>query len=326
MSVADGTRAGARVHNARTGVDEPRFGGMRIAVTQFELRPEPAFDSFAQHLGEVVTNAAAAGADLVVLPELVTTGLLASHPDADRLTAADLAGVYRTLFPSYTQPYTELLRRLAMDLSVAIGGGSHFRRADDGTYRNTGYLAHPDGRVEQQDKLHLTPQELALGATPGDSVLVSTIGPARVGLQICADIEFPEVARYLAVAGVEVVLCPSLTWNRRGAYRIRHCSLARSVENQLFVAASPLLGSCGVPRDGALHGTGRSFVSCPIDRTFGVNDGLLAEEESGHEALLVADLDLARIARSRANPEPPGLTNARPELYQRLMATLGERP
>ena len=47
----------------------------------------------------------------------------------------------------------------------------------------------------------------------------ATIGPARAAVQICADIEFPEINRLLALRGVELVLCPSLTWNTRGAHR-----------------------------------------------------------------------------------------------------------
>jgi predicted amidohydrolase len=291
---------------------------LRLGVVQFELRPERSFAEFATHVEHVVDGAAAAGVELVVLPELVSTGLLASHRSAARLTRADMPEVYHTLFPAHTEAFIELARSLAMRKGLSICSGSHYRAADDGTFRNTGYLAHPDGRVDAQDKLHLTPAEHAIDTTPGDDVGITTVGPARVAIQICADIEFPEVTRHLALKGVDLVLCPSLTWNRGGAHRVRYSCLSRSVENQLFVACAPLLGTCDVPSDGAIHGTGRAFVSCPIDRIFGVHDGLLVQAKTSGEEVVVTDLDIELLRRSRAEPSPAGLSSRRPELYERL--------
>jgi predicted amidohydrolase len=292
---------------------------LTVTAVQFELRAEPTFDAFGTHVTDVVEAAAADGAELVVLPELASTGLLASHPDAAALTAGDVTAAYRHVFPPLTEPLVDLLRGLAVRLGITVLGGSHFRRADDDMHRNTAHLAHPDGRVERQDKLHLIPQEKAMGMHPGDDVLITRIGPARVGVQICADIEFPEINRYLAAQGVDLVLCPSLTWNRRGAARVRIGAQARAMENQTYVVVSPLVGSSGVPSDGAIHGTGTAMVVAPLDRTLGFDDGLVcAHADTRAEGRVTTTLDLDRIAASRANPEPPGLSNMRPELYARF--------
>ena len=294
---------------------------LRVAAVQQELRAEPDLEHFATHVAAVVGQTAQAGAELVVLPELASTGLLASDPDAAALRVADVPAAYRRVFPPCVEPIADLLRELATTHGLTVLGGSHYRRAADGSYRNTALLAHADGRVERQDKLHLTPQEQAMGTTPGDEVLVTRIGPATVAVQICADVEFPEVSRHLALHGVDLILCPSLTWNRRGAQRIRYSTHARALENQLFVVTAPLVGSCGMPADGAIHGTGTALVAAPIDRTFGLDDGVVAEhEDTRTEGMVVADLDLDLIPASRARPEPPGLSNVRPELYARLAA------
>jgi predicted amidohydrolase len=294
---------------------------LRVAAVQFELRPETGVEHFAGHVESVVAQAAEAGAELVVLPELASTGLLASDPDAAQIAVADVPAAYRRIFPPCVEPIGDLLRALAVAHGLAILGGSHYRRSGDGTYRNTALLAHPDGRLEQQDKLHLTPQEQAMGTTPGQDVLVTRIGPATAAIQICADVEFPEVSRYLALGGVDLVLCPSLTWNRRGAQRVRYASHARALENQLFVVTAPLVGTCGIPADGAIHGTGTALIAAPIDRTFGLDDGVVVEhEDTRTEGMVVADLDFDLVSASRARPEPPGLANVRPELYARLAA------
>jgi predicted amidohydrolase len=292
---------------------------LSVAPVQFDLRAEPTLETFLDHVEAVVDDAARAGGEVVVLPELVTTGLLATHPSAEELTVADLGEAYRAVFPQYEEAYAERLRALAQAKGVWIAGGSHWRLADDGSCRNTAFLAAPDGQLHTQDKLHLTPPEKAIGGVGGERVMIGSIGSVRVAILICADIEFPELTRHLVMHGVELVLCPSLTWNTRGANRIRYSSLARALENQMFVATAPMIGSSGIPRDGALHCKGQAFVACPIDRVFGRNDGVLAvTERPGVEATTVARLDFDQLAESRANPEPPGLSNIRPELYASL--------
>jgi predicted amidohydrolase len=289
---------------------------LTVAPVQFDLRAEPTLNTFLDHVESAVDGAARSGGEVVVLPELVSTGLLATHPSAGELTVADLGDVYRAVFPHYQEAYAERLRALAREKGVWIAGGSHWRLADDGSCRNTAFLAEPDGGLHTQDKLHLTPPERAIGGIGGERVMIASIGSVRVGILICADIEFPELARHLVMNGVELVLCPSLTWNTRGANRVRYSSLARALENQIFVAVAPMIGSCGIPREGALHCKGQAFVACPIDRIFGRNDGVLAvTERPGEEAAVLASLDFDQLAESRANPEPPGLSNMRPDLY-----------
>lgn len=292
---------------------------LSVAPVQFGLRAEPTLETFLDHVEAVVDDAARAGAEVVVLPELVTTGLLATHPSANQLTVADLGEAYRAVFPQYEEAYAERLRALASAKGAWIAGGSHWRLADDGSCRNTAFLAEPDGQLHTQEKLHLTPQEKAIGGVGGERVMIASIGSVRIAILICADIEFPELTRHLATHGVELVLCPSLTWNTRGANRVHFSSLVRALENQLFVAIAPMIGSCGIPRDGALHCKGQALVACPIDRVFGRNDGVLAvTDRAGEEAVVVAELDFDALAESRANPEPPGLSNLRPDLYRSL--------
>ena len=86
-----------------------------------------------------------------------------------------------------------------------IIGGSHWRLADDGSCRNTAFLAEPDGRLHTQDKLHLTPPEKAIGGVGGERVMIASIGSVRVAILICADLEFPELTRHLVMHGVELV-------------------------------------------------------------------------------------------------------------------------
>jgi predicted amidohydrolase len=295
---------------------------LKVATTQFELRPEKSLQEYLSHMEGLVKRAAEQEAELVLFPELASTGLLGAIDDHE-VTTATITSDYWKFLPEFTDDIVQNLRRMAKENNVVIAGGSHNRVADDGSLRNTAYIVHPNGRVESQDKIHLTPQEHSLGAKGGDELLVTKIGPFTVGLLICADIQFPELSRYLVHKGVDLILCPSLTWNRRGIHRVRTGCQARAIENQLYVVMSPLISTSGLPTDSPMYAVGKALVSAPVDKTVGVNDGILATTESSEEELLIVDLDHDLLVASRATPEAPGLALRRLDLYAKLQAEMG---
>ncbi|MGO1543221.1 MAG: nitrilase-related carbon-nitrogen hydrolase [Gulosibacter sp.] len=291
--------------------------GLRVASVQFELRSEESLDAYLTHTEALVSEAVGNGAELVVFPEFASTGLLGTISDHE-VTAETISDDYRHHLASFADAIAAATQDIAQRHNVTLLSGSHNRIAEDGSLRNTAFLAHPDGRLEMQDKLHLTPQEHEMGATGGNELLVTQIGPFKAGLLICADIQFPELSRYLSKNGVELIVCPSLTWNRRGVHRVKTGCEARAIENQMFVVMSPLIGSSGFPSDAPMYAVGKSLVTTPVDRAFGLNDGLLAASESNEEGIIYADLDLDVLSASRENPEAPGLKLQRPDLYREL--------
>jgi predicted amidohydrolase len=295
------------------------MASLKVASVQQELRAEATVEDFLAHLDTLVGRAAAQGAEVVLFPELASTGLLASITDHP-VTTETVASDYWNVLPTYEQTIVQALQQMSRDHQVVVVGGSHNRRAEDGTLRNTAYVVHPDGQVERQDKIHLTPQEHALGAVGGDSLLITSVGPFTAGVLICADIQFPELSRYLVSRGVDLIFCPSLTWNRRGVHRVRTGCQARAIENQLYVVMSPLVGTSGLPADAPMHAVGRALVTGPVDRTIGINDGILAAAQDDAEQVVVTTLDHDLLMASRANPEAPGLALQRPDLYEALKA------
>jgi len=295
------------------------MASLTVATVQLSLRAEPNVDDFLAHLDALVRRAADRGAEVVLFPELASTGLLGSIEDHE-VTTETIAEDYWRVLTSYTDTIVAGLSRMAKTHEVVVLGGSHNRLADDGSLRNTAYVAHPDGRVESQDKIHLTPQEHDLGTRGGDELLVTQIGPFTAGVLICADIQFPELSRYLVHRGVDLIFCPSLTWNRRGVHRVRTGCQARAMENQLYVVMSPLVGHSGLPADAPMHAVGRALVTAPVDRTVGVNDGILAAAETDAEEVLVHTLDHDLLMASRAKPEAPGLALRRLDLFDVLQA------
>jgi predicted amidohydrolase len=292
---------------------------LRVATTNFALRAEASVEGLLEHMADVVGRAAGADAQLVVFPELASTGLLGSITD-HVVTAKTITSDYRDVLAPRFDDIVDGVKALACQHDVVVVGGSHNRIAEDGSLRNTAVVAHPDGRIETQDKIHLTPPEHDMGARGGDHLLVTQIGPFTAGLLICADIQFPELSRYLVHQGVDLILCPSLTWNRRGVHRVRIGCQARAIENQLYVVMSALVGDSGLPVDAPLYAVGHALVSTPVDKTVGINDGLLAITQATGEDIVHADLDHSLLERSRAQPEAPGLSLRRMEMFAKLRA------
>lgn len=295
------------------------MSSLRVATTNFALRAETSVEGLLKHIEGLVGRAAAAGAEMVVFPEFASTGLLGSISD-HIVTAKTVTPDYRDVLAPRFDDIADGVKRLARQYGIVIVGGSHNRIADDGSLRNTAVIAQPDGRVETQDKIHLTPPEHEMGARGGDELLVTRIGPFTAGLLICADIQFPELSRYLVHQGVDLIICPSLTWNRRGVHRVRTGCQARAIENQLYVVMSPLVGDSGLPVDAPLYAVGQALVSTPVDKTVGINDGLLALSEVKGEDILFAELDHDILIASRSFPEPPGLSLRRTDLFAKLRA------
>jgi predicted amidohydrolase len=292
---------------------------LKVATVQFELRAENSVEDFVSHLASHVKSAADQGAEVVVFPELASTGLLGSITEHE-VTSHTVSEDYRHGLSGLLDEIVDGISGLAREHGVAVLGGSHNRVAQDGSLRNTAYVVHPDGRIETQDKIHLTPQEHSLGMLGGDELLVTRLGPFTAGVLICADIQFPELSRYLVAQGVDLILCPSLTWNRRGVHRVRTGCEARAIENQLYVVMSPLVGNNGLPTDAPMHAVGRAVVTTPVDKLVGLNDGTLVLGPESGEACVIAELDHDLLVASRATPESPGLSLRRLDLYERLAA------
>ncbi|MFF0227159.1 nitrilase-related carbon-nitrogen hydrolase [Streptomyces sp. NPDC004629] len=293
---------------------------LKIATTQFELRAERSSDHFLAHVEGLVAKAAEQGAELILFPELASTGLLGAITD-HTVTTKTIQSDYWNVLPTFTDDIVAGLRRIAAEHDIIVVGGSHNRVAEDKSLRNTAYVVHPDGRIESQDKLHLTPQERDLGARGGDDLLITEIGPFTVGLLICADIQYPELSRHLMRKGVDLILCPSLTWNRRGVHRVRTGCQARAIENQLYVVHSPLIGHSGLPEDAPMYAVGKALVTGPVDKTVGKNDGIMGITQTTEEDVLVVDLDHDLLLASREKPEAPGLKLHRPDLYAKLLSS-----
>jgi len=164
----------------------------------------------------LVEEAAAKGADIVCLPEGITT------------IGNGLA--YAQAAETVPGPSTAFLGDLAKRLKVWIVAGIYER--DGARIYNTAVLIGRDGSLAgRYRKMSLPDEEIEGGITPGSETPVFDTDFGRVGLMICWDSSYPEVAHALAERGAEVILMPI-------AGGVEALVQARAIENQVLVVAS----------------------------------------------------------------------------------------
>jgi predicted amidohydrolase len=174
------------------GID-PLPVGKRSRIAACQFCPVPG--DVAGNLREIERFAAQhAGADLVVFPELATTGMV-----DDRLIADQLA--------RQTTAIGQHLSRFCATFGIHILAG-YIESSDDDLY-NAAMLVGPNGVIGVYRKVHLTPADRAW-ATPGTRLTTFDIPAGRVGIAIGYDALFPETATCLAIEGADIVACPAM--------------------------------------------------------------------------------------------------------------------
>lgn len=266
---------------------------MKIAVCQFA-----AGTDLAENLGASMTligRAAAAGADLAILPE-VAMYFDPRHSEGPGPHGQSLDG-----------PFFREISAAAASAGIAVIAGMLESPEDGGTrdYNTLIAVSAAGERLGHYRKIHLYD---AFGFRESDIYLPGEIGKpllfdvagVRVGALTCYDLRFPETFRWVVDAGADVVALPS-AWIV-GPGKERHWSTllaARAIENTVYVAGAGQTGpvSCG-----------NSMV---LDPTGAVLAGAGAEP-----GIAVAEIDTERIAAVRATN--PSLANRRFDVAARV--------
>jgi predicted amidohydrolase len=254
--------------------------------------------------------------ELVLFPELVIHG----HCTPNTWELAE---------PVPDGPSVEKLVTIANRHQVVLSAGLSEKERD--IVYNTQVLIGPNGYIGKQRKLHLSRDE-TFYYKGGREIAVFDIGPCKVGVVICYDNQFPEIARVLALRGVEIILMPHAgrfkLWDdspasQAAARRYSHNFLKkyalRARENACFAILADQVGRAGhvdlwpADSENQPHHAGAALI-------WGPDGELLAatQEEQIREEMIVATLDASLLVRERALANYM-LRTRRPELFGELV-------
>jgi predicted amidohydrolase len=247
-----------------------------------------------------IEEAARAGADVVVLPELTTSGYMFKSPQEAAAAAIGTA-----------DPLLAEWERLAARHDLVLAGG-FCERGDDGHIYNSAAVFDASGLRAVYRKLHLWDRE-KLVFTPGASpppVLDTRVG--RVSVVICYDLEFPELTRSVALHHTELLLVPT-NWplmERPDGERPAEVVIAMATAriNHMAIACAD---RCGVER-GQTWTAGTTIVDA---------DGWVAGENR-RPGPLYAEVDLAVARDKRYTELADSFADRRPELYGDVVAAV----
>jgi predicted amidohydrolase/ribosomal protein S18 acetylase RimI-like enzyme len=282
---------------------------VRIAACQLQARAVKDFAEFCGQIEYFVDVAADYEADFIVFPELFTLMLL-SFEEEELSPLEAIEALSR-----YTQKIRKVLSAMALKYNINIIGGSHPTRTDDGDTQNVAFVCLRDGSVHEQEKLHPTPNEAYWwNIKGGDSIDVIQTDCGPIGVLICYDAEFPELARRLVDEGARIIFVPFCTDSRQGYLRVRYCAQARAIENQCFVVMSGNVGNLPNVANMDIQ-YAQSCILTPCDFPF-ARDGIAAEASENVETLTISDVNLADLAWARAEGTVRNLHDRRFDLYR----------
>jgi 5-aminopentanamidase len=243
-----------------------------------------------------VREALGAGARIVLLPELVTSGYVFESAEEARSLAQPAAG------PALSDWAEEAARAEA----VVVGGFAEL--GEDGAVYNSAAVIGPDGLLAVYRKAHLWDRE-KLCFEPGASAPPVVETPfGRIGVGVCYDLYFPELTRGLALAGADLIALPANLplFPRPAGERPVEIALAQATAHvsKVWVAVCDRAG----PERG-VEWTGASAI---VDR-----DGwLVAGPVEGYgEGILYAECDLERSRDKAWGERNDVVADRRPELY-----------
>jgi Predicted amidohydrolase len=282
---------------------------VRVATVQYMMRRISGVDEFEQQVHYFIETAADYSSDFVCFPELFTLQLLSANAEPMRPEEAIRA------VNDYSQRFVKFMSEQAMRYNINIIGGSHPSMNDNGDLRNICHVFLRDGSVYAQHKLHPTPNERHwwhIGGGNRAEVIPTDCGP--IGVMICYDSEFPEVARHLVNQGANILFVPFCTDERQGYLRVRYCCQARAIENQCYVVTSGVVGNLPNVDNMDMH-YAESGIFTPCDFPF-ARDGIAAMCDTNTETMAVADLRMGELISARNSGTVQNLKDRRFDLYR----------
>ncbi|WP_410779949.1 GNAT family N-acetyltransferase [Hymenobacter sp. 15J16-1T3B] len=279
---------------------------VRIGIVQWQMRGTKSLEDLFQQIEFFVDTVSGYKADCVLFPEFFNAPLMA-------LTNEDSPSVAIRAMAAFTEPLKAKFMELAVSYNINIVAGS-MPLYEDGKLHNVAYLCRRDGTVDEQYKLHVTPDEASYwGMRGGNKLQCFNTDFGKIGILICYDVEFPELSRMLSDEGMKILFVPFWTDTKNAYQRVRLCAQARAIENECYVAITGSVGN--LPRVENMDiQYSQSAVFSPSDFAF-PHDAIVAEATPNTEMTLIADLDLDLLKDLNTSGAVRNLRDRRKDLY-----------
>lgn len=280
---------------------------IRLGLIQWQMRPLNNVEALFEQAEFFIDAVSGYGSDFALFPELFIAPLMA---DYNHLSEAE---AIREL-ARHSDPIRKKFQEFAISYNINIITGS-MPYLEGGNLYNVGFLCKRDGTSEMYTKIHITPNEVIhWGMKGGSEFKTFDTDCGKIGILICYDVEFPELSRLLADEGMNILFVPFLTDTQNGYTRVKHCSQARAIENECYVAIAGCVGNLPKVNNMDIQ-YAQSSVFTPSDFAFPSN-GIKAEATPNTEMTLIVDVDLNLLKELHEHGSVKTLKDRRSDLYE----------
>ncbi|MDQ8011098.1 MAG: bifunctional GNAT family N-acetyltransferase/carbon-nitrogen hydrolase family protein [Flavobacterium nitrogenifigens] len=280
---------------------------IRLGLIQWQMRPLNNVEALFEQAEFFIDAVSGYGSDFALFPELFIAPLMA---DYNHLSEAE---AIREL-ARHSDPIRKRFQEFAISYNINIITGS-MPYLEGGNLYNVGFLCKRDGTSEMYTKIHITPNEVIhWGMKGGSQFKTFDTDCGKIGILICYDVEFPELSRLLADEGMDILFVPFLTDTQNGYTRVKHCSQARAIENECYVAIAGCVGNLPKVNNMDIQ-YAQSSVFTPSDFAFPSN-GIKAEATPNTEMTLIVDVDLNLLKELHEHGSVKTLKDRRSDLYE----------
>lgn len=254
---------------------------MNVKCAVLQLKVSDIKDENLKKADEMIRNAAANGADIIILPEIFNCPY-------------DI-NLFKNYSEVYPGPTTKLLSSLSKELGIYLIGGS-ICESENNLYYNTSYSFDKKGNlIGKHRKIHLFDIDIKNKIefkesdvlSCGNKITVFDTEFCKIGVLICFDMRFPELIREMTLAGAKIIVSPASFNIVTGPAHWEVIARTRAIDNQIFfIAASPARDN-----NSSYVSYGHSLIINPW--------GEIIAEADENECILYGDIDLDLIEKIR---------------------------
>lgn len=280
----------------------------RIGCVQWQMRELKTVEELLQQAEYFIDALSDYRCDIALFPEFFNAPLMGLETHKTSVEAI-------RYLAQFTDQIRDAMSQLAISYNINIVAGSMPLIDDNDELYNVAYLCRRDGSIDAQYKIHPTPHEKKDWIMQGGTRLkLFDTDFGRIGILICYDVEFPELARLLSDQEMQILLVPFWTDTKNGYLRVRRCAQARAIENECYVAIAGSIGN--LPQvDSVDIQYGQTAVFSPSDFAF-PHDAIMAETTPNTEMTLIVDVDLDKLQTLQNEGSVRNYLDRRRDLYQ----------
>lgn len=262
---------------------------IKVATAQMLIQQQ-TFEQFTAKMTEMTQQAKKQGAEIIVFPEDNAINIVEDMP-WNKQAILKIGKNY--------QKIKDFISCLAKKTNMIIVGGTTVKIID-GNITNTIIIGLPNGKIIEDNKTYLTPEEKNFDYVSSSRSLVSLkYKGINIAIIICYTSEFPDVSQALSTINPDIILIPSYTNDLYGLDRVQTAAKMLSIQNFAYGVVVGMASGLNKKDSSKMEGVAQATFTSPQQKEFPLN--YLSKGAFNKEQVLVQELNISKLHKARKN-------------------------